>query len=64
MKRFTCCIVFSGFTFFSFAQDQEEWIQLFNGKDLSGWDVKIKGFDLNDNFGETFRVIDGNLAVD
>ena len=23
--------------------DSEEWIQLFNGKDLSGWIIKIKG---------------------
>src|SRR6056300_1038332 len=33
-----------------------EWKSLFNGKDLTGWKVKIKGYDLNDNFGETFRV--------
>jgi hypothetical protein len=40
-----------------------EWIQLFNGKDLSGWDIKIRGYDLNDNFGNTFRVEDGLLKV-
>ncbi len=28
----------------------EEWIQLFNGEDLSGWDIKISGFELNDNY--------------
>jgi len=39
------------------------WIQLFNGKDLSDWDVKISGHDLNDNFGNTFRVEDGLLKV-
>ena len=43
--------------------DKKEWIQLFNGKDLQGWDVKIAGFDLNDNFGSTFRVEDGLLKV-
>jgi len=42
---------------------EEEWIQLFNGKDLTGWKVKIKGHDLGDNFGDTFRVEDGLLKV-
>ena len=39
------------------------WIPLFNGKNLDGWKVKIKGYDLGDNFGDTFRVIDGLLTV-
>jgi hypothetical protein len=43
--------------------DKEEWIQLFNGKDLTGWDIKITGYDLNNNFGNTFRVEDGILKV-
>lgn len=43
--------------------DEKEWIQLFNGKDLDGWAVKITGHDLNDNFGDTFRVEDGLLKV-
>ena len=43
--------------------DQQEWIQLFNGKDLAGWAVKITGHDLDDNFGNTFRVEDGVLKV-
>jgi hypothetical protein len=45
------------------APDRKEWIQLFNGKDLEGWDIKITGRDLNDNFGNTFRVEDGLLKV-
>ncbi len=40
-----------------------EWQQLFNGKDLSGWQMKIRGFDLNENFGNTFRVDDGMIKV-
>jgi len=40
-----------------------EWVQLFNGKDLTGWKVKITGYDLDDNFGNTFRVEDGLLKV-
>ena len=42
---------------------QGKWIQLFNGKDLTGWKAKIVGHDLNDNFGNTFRVEDGLLKV-
>ena len=40
-----------------------DWIQLFNGKNLDGWSVKIRGYELNDNFGKTFRVEDGLLKV-
>ncbi len=43
--------------------DKKEWIQLFNGKDLQGWDVKITGYDLNDNFGRTFRAENGVLKT-
>lgn len=42
---------------------KEEWIQLFNGKDLEGWTPKIKGHALGENFGNTFRVEDGILKV-
>jgi hypothetical protein len=40
-----------------------EWVQLFNGKDLDGWTPKIAGHELGDNYGNTFRVRDGLLAV-
>ncbi len=43
--------------------DQKDWIQLFNGKDLQGWAVKITGYDLDDNFGNTFRVENGILKA-
>lgn len=39
------------------------WIQLFNGTNLDGWIPKIRGYDVNDNFGNTFRVEDGLLKV-
>jgi len=45
------------------ATDQDEWIQLFNGKNLDGWKVKITGYELGDNFGNTFRVEDGILKM-
>jgi hypothetical protein len=40
-----------------------DWIQLFNGKDLKDWRVKISGYPLNENFGNTFRVEDNLLKV-
>lgn len=39
------------------------WIELFNGKDLKDWTVKISGHPLNENYGNTFRVTDGKLTV-
>lgn len=44
-------------------QADNEWMQLFNGEDLSGWTVKINGYDANDNFGNTYRVEDGMIKV-
>ena len=41
----------------------EEWISLFNGKDLSDWDIKITGHQLGDNYLNTFRVEDSMLRV-
>lgn len=41
----------------------DEWIQLFNGKDINDWSVKIAGYPLNNNYGNTFRVEDGKLKV-
>lgn len=40
-----------------------EWIQLFNGRDMDDWDIKIRGFEVDDNYAETFRVEDGLLKV-
>lgn len=42
---------------------REDWIQLFNGKDLTGWMPKITGYALNENYGNTFRVENGLLKV-
>lgn len=40
-----------------------EWTDLFNGKNLDGWIVKIAGHDLGDNYKDTYRVEDGILKV-
>ena len=45
------------------AADDEGWIQLFNGKDLSGWTPKIRGHEFGVNYADTFRVEDGVLKV-
>jgi hypothetical protein len=45
------------------AAQKEEWIQLFNGKDLTGWTVKITGYPAGENFGNTFYVEDSILKV-
>jgi len=45
------------------APAQEEWIPLFNGKDLDGWTPKIRGYALGENWGDTFRVEGGVLKV-
>jgi hypothetical protein len=42
---------------------REEWVSLFNGKNLDGWVVKIAGHELGDNYGDTFRVKDGAIQV-
>ncbi|CAI8395480.1 MAG: Uncharacterised protein [Flavobacterium sp. SCGC AAA160-P02] len=44
-------------------KSKENWIQLFNGKDLKGWIPKISGHQLGDNYKNTFRVEDGLLKV-
>ena len=43
--------------------DEREWIQLFNGVDLTGWTPKIRGHALGVNYADTYRVIDGNMSV-
>jgi len=41
----------------------EDWVELFNGENLDGWDFKITGFELNENYNNTFRVEDGLMKV-
>jgi len=41
----------------------KQWVSLFNGKDINDWMVKIQHHDINENFGNTFRVEDGIIKV-
>ena len=43
--------------------DSNKWVSLFNGKSLDGWEIKISGYELNDNHKNTFRVDDGTIKV-
>jgi len=45
------------------ADEPAAWRQLFNGRDLEGWVVKIHGHELGDNYRDTFRVEGGLLKV-
>jgi hypothetical protein len=42
---------------------KSDWIQMFNGKDLSDWDIKFAKHPLGENYNNTFRVEDGLLKV-
>ena len=42
---------------------KEDWEPLFNGKDLTGWDIKIKDHPLNENYKNTFRIEDSMIRV-
>jgi 3-keto-disaccharide hydrolase len=43
--------------------DAKDWLQLFNGKDLTGWTPKFAHHELGENFHDTFRVENGMLEV-
>jgi len=43
--------------------NKEDWESLFNGRDLTGWDIKIKDHPLNENYKNTFRIEDSMIRV-
>jgi len=43
--------------------NKEDWESLFNGKDLTGWDIKIKDHPLNENYKNTFRIEESMIRV-
>lgn len=67
MKNFTI-LAFLFITISVNAQNQnsskkENWISLFNGKDLKGWVIKITNQDLNFNLNETVVVEDSMIRI-
>jgi hypothetical protein len=61
MKKIVLILFLTIITNSGFAQ--KGWINLFNGKDLKDWKVKINGHPLNDNYANTFRVENGVMKV-
>lgn len=45
------------------APAESDWIELFNGRDLDDWAIKIRGSEPGENTHNTFRVEDGLLKV-
>ena len=65
-KLFSIISVFSFVFICSFSNHGPEkggWVELFNGKDMKDWMVKINHHEVGDNFGNTFRVEDGIIKV-
>lgn len=50
-------------SFASHQPDNRKWVELFNGKDIKDWIVKINHHEVGENFGNTFRVEDGIIKV-
>jgi len=44
-------------------KDTNEWETIFNGEDFDGWEIKIRGEELGNNFKNTFKVNQGSLKV-
>jgi hypothetical protein len=61
MKYFLLTIHFASLSTLYAAENQ--WVSLFNGKDLTGWTPKIRGYESGENYKNTFRVEDGVLKV-
>ncbi|MGE6219509.1 3-keto-disaccharide hydrolase [Nubsella zeaxanthinifaciens] len=60
MKKLLTLLLLTS-SFYGFAQNG--WINLFNGKDLKDWNIKIAQHSYQENFGNTFYVKDGLLKV-
>jgi hypothetical protein len=66
MKKSNLILAFLVCSLFAFTikpTQKPKWVSLFNGKDLSGWTMKIVGKPLGENYGNTFRVKDGILSI-
>ncbi len=50
--------------YYPIEDSSEEWVSLFNGKNLDGWTPKLFHHELGDNYQNTFRVVDEEIVVD
>ena len=62
-KIFKTILVFLIFISCESVDDSSKWISLFDGKSLDGWEMKIAGYELNNNHKNTFRVNNGTIKV-
>ncbi len=61
--RLIAMVLLLGVASFSVADEEPQWMSLFNGKDLDGWIAKVRYHPLGENPSDTFRVEDGLLTV-
>jgi hypothetical protein len=59
----TAIFIFFIASSFTQAHAQKGWINLFNGKDLKDWNIKIAKHDYKENYANTFRVENGVMKV-
>ena len=57
------CAILAHVGLYAQSAGSDDWIQLFNGKDLKGWTPKFTGYPLGVNHLNTFRVEDGLFKV-
>ena len=65
-KFFICMFIIAAVPFYGHSQkkaDKEEWVNLFNGKDINDWIAKVNHHEPGDNYGNTFRVENGIIEV-
>jgi len=62
LKSIYLAVLFLSLTILN-ANAQKGWINLFNGKDLKDWNVKIAKHEYKENYANTFRVENGVMKV-
>lgn len=66
MKKvsFIILVFLTAFNFCCKQKKENEWISIFNGKDLDGWSMKFTDYKYGENYLNTFQVNDGKIVVD
>ena len=60
---FFVIIIYSNLEIDDDFKETNGWETIFNGEDLYGWEIKIRGEELGNNFKNTFKVNNGSLKV-
>jgi len=72
MKRLICLLAYIGLSVYGLNHaiaaegdyPKGEWVQLFNGKDLTGWTPKIRYHELGDNNEVIRHLLDGEVVLE